>query len=673
MILLFALISLVIGLYFRYHLLPCIILSLILLTISFFRGRKKLYLLVSTSCLLIGVITSYISFHYESNSYGALVVEVKENYYIASSRLEKLYIYEKDNKKEVGDIIHIEGEKKELDFSLLESGFDFKDYLNKKGIDYEFKVKRENVIFSNPLRFRDYQEKFLSRFSDEYRGLIASMLLARNEDYNGKDNLDSLHLNRLINTSGIYYGIYLSFFTFIFSLFFKKKWAKLLGLVLFAPYVLSLFTKFSLMRFYVFAVFRYFNEYVFKKKVPFLTYYPLIGIGFLIFDYHLVYQDSFILGFSIPLLVQLISHSFPITRSRYKKMLISVLILIFFIPFDIKYHNEIYPLSYPLQVIFTPIFTLLGLLGIFSLYGLPLYPLIELIAHLIISTSSFMVNLKFAIFLPAMNEYICLFYYGLYFIFCYYYSIRFRLIYKYLLLVLSVFSFCYITPINNGLTDSVTFINVGQGDSCLITHKYTSVLIDTGGSIYTDIGQECLIPYFKSRRIYDIDLVITTHDDYDHMGALASLENHFTVKNYIKEVDKFPIDIGGIHFTNYNTFLTSSSEENDKSLVIGFSLSNVDFLIMGDAPISVEKQMMKKYRQIPCDILKVGHHGSDTSTSDEFVKFLSPKEAIISAGKNNKYGHPHKSVIQTLKNNNVKIRSTFIEGSISYTYYSFAL
>ena len=107
--------------------------------------------------------------------------------------------------------------------------------------------------------------------------------------------------------------------------------------------------------------------------------------------------------------------------------------------------------------------------------------------------------------------------------------------------------------------------------------------------------------------------------------------------------------------------------------MIGFSLSNVDFLIMGDAPISIEKQMMKKYRHIPCDILKVGHHGSDTSTSDEFVKFLSPKEAIISAGKNNKYGHPHKSVIQTLKNNNVKIRSTFIEGSISYTYYSFAL
>ena len=233
-----------------------------------------------------------------------------------------------------------------------------------------------------------------------------------------------------------------------------------------------------------------------------------------------------------------------------------------------------------------------------------------------------LIKMKFAIYLPAMNEYICFIYYGLYFTSCYYISIHYRLIYKYLFLFIAIFSIGYITPINNGLSDSVTFINVGQGDCCLITHKYTSVLIDTGGSIYTDIGKDCLIPYFKSRRIYDIDLVITTHDDYDHMGALSSLKANFTVGDYIKEADKFPIDINGLHFINYNTFSNLFNEENDKSLVIGFKLFNTDFLIMGDAPIKVEKEMIKNYKSI--DIICL-----DSSSSESKDHWWKPKTSLI--------------------------------------------
>ena len=97
---------------------------------------------------------SYISFSYDQNAYDGVVMEVKDNYYILSSRFERLYIYQKNHHKEVGDIIHIEGEKEELYFYKLESGFDFKEYLNKKGINYEFKVGKEKYIFSNPLRFK---------------------------------------------------------------------------------------------------------------------------------------------------------------------------------------------------------------------------------------------------------------------------------------------------------------------------------------------------------------------------------------------------------------------------------------------------------------------------------------------------------------------------------------
>ena len=86
---------------------------------------------------------SYISFSYDQTSYDAVVIDVKDNYYLVSSKLERLYVYEKDNQKEIGDIIHLEGKKKELSFTIIESGFDFTDYLNKKGVNYQFEVKKE--------------------------------------------------------------------------------------------------------------------------------------------------------------------------------------------------------------------------------------------------------------------------------------------------------------------------------------------------------------------------------------------------------------------------------------------------------------------------------------------------------------------------------------------------
>ena len=87
---------------------------------------------------------------------------------------------------------------------------------------------------------------------------------------------------------------------------------------------------------------------------------------------------------------------------------------------------------------------------------------------------------------------------------------------------------------------------------------------------------------------------------------------------------------------------------------------------MGDAPTYIERQIMKNENSIPCDILRVGHHGSNTSTSEDWIKFTSPEVAIISVGKNNKFGHPNKEVINVLNKYKIKIRRTDIEGTIVY-------
>ena len=224
----------------------------------------------------------------------------------------------------------------------------------------------------------------------------------------------------------------------------------------------------------------------------------------------------------------------------------------------------------------------------------------------------------------------------------------------------------YLLPIRFWIKDYVTFINVGQGDSTLIKYKTSTILIDTGGLKYKDIATEVLVPYFKKKQIYQIDLLITTHDDFDHSGGVTSLAENFKVKRYEKDYLSFPLNVNGLTITNYNVYPELWNEENDSSLVLGFKINSYNYLVMGDATKEIEYEIMKHNDYVPCDILKVGHHGSKTSSSDEFIKYLHPTVAIISCGKNNSYGHPHSEVLAVLKKNKVIIRRTDLEGTITF-------
>ncbi|MBP5574193.1 MAG: MBL fold metallo-hydrolase, partial [Bacilli bacterium] len=170
----------------------------------------------------------------------------------------------------------------------------------------------------------------------------------------------------------------------------------------------------------------------------------------------------------------------------------------------------------------------------------------------------------------------------------------------------------------------------------------------------------------KKKRIYKIDMVFITHYDYDHYGALEELQKTCKINQVYDYTSTFPVKMGGITFNNYNYYGAGRSEENDKSLVLGFNFLNKDFLVMGDAPTFVERQIIKNENYVPCDILRVGHHGSNTSTCEEWIKFVTPEEAVISVGKGNKFGHPNKEVIAVLNKYKIKIRRTDIEGTIKY-------
>ena len=178
---------------------------------------------------------------------------------------------------------------------------------------------------------------------------------------------------------------------------------------------------------------------------------------------------------------------------------------------------------------------------------------------------------------------------------------------------------------------------------------------------------------------------MSPHGDYDHMGEAINLVNNFKVEKVIfncgiyndleqeliKVLDKkkipyyscikeLNIDDNKLYFLNNKDY----DNENDNSSVIYTELSNHKFLFMGDAGVEVEEDLIEKYNLQDIDVLKVGHHGSKTSSSKEFINEVNPKYSIISVGKNNRYGHPNSNVLENLDNS--KIYRTDKDGSIMF-------
>ena len=183
--------------------------------------------------------------------------------------------------------------------------------------------------------------------------------------------------------------------------------------------------------------------------------------------------------------------------------------------------------------------------------------------------------------------------------------------------------------------------------------------------MYTDLAKNNLIPYFKRNRIYKIDEVFVTHYDYDHYGALESLKSNFTIEK-VYDYNNFESKEYPFILKDLNLYRDNFEDENDKSLVLYFSFKDISFLFMGDASSEIESLIIENNPSLTSTYLKVGHHGSKTASSYEFINQINPREAIISCGKNNKFKHPHEETLINLNKCNVKIRRTDLEGTINY-------
>jgi len=236
------------------------------------------------------------------------------------------------------------------------------------------------------------------------------------------------------------------------------------------------------------------------------------------------------------------------------------------------------------------------------------------------------------------------------------------------------------------------FIDVGQGDSSLIiTPKAKTILIDAGDEAHA----KKVVSYIREQGIEKLDLVIATHPDADHIGGMDKVIKNFDIgvfampdvsakTNQYKQIqrelkakkmkvtrlyqgDKVQID-DDIDFEILSPVKGKKYDDtNEYSIVAKIVYKDTSFILMGDATMENEVDIINNVPDIDIDVLKLGHHGSSTSSSDYFITKTSPNIAIISCGKNNKYGHPHQEVMRVLKKHGVTPYRTDEMGDIVIT------
>ena len=188
----------------------------------------------------------------------------------------------------------------------------------------------------------------------------------------------------------------------------------------------------------------------------------------------------------------------------------------------------------------------------------------------------------------------------------------------------------------------VTFLDVGQGDCIHINKDGYNILIDGGGSLYSNIAERTLRPYLLKNGIDHIDLAVITHEDTDHALGIRQLQEIFDVRQ---------------------TAVLGDSNEDCGVLLI--DTGSVRLLLMSDADISREEELCAQYGEaLRCDVLKVGHHGSPYSTGEQLLRYASPSFAVISCGRNNIYGHPADRVVELLEESGIIYARTDENGAV---------
>ena len=432
------------------------------------------------------------------------------------------------------------------------------------------------------------------------------------------------------------------------------------------------------------------NIYYFYIKNTNL-YILALSITLLINPFY-IYDTGFIYSFSISLAL-LLSTNY-LTCNNYFISLLKTSYISFMSSLPITLYNScsINLLSIIYNLFFVPLVSIIIFpLSLLVLFIPVLMPIYNILTSILENISLFLVNITiFKFIFKRLNISIYILLFIIIYILIIILNKHKKDYLKYIFLVLIII---YIIPTLISIP-SLYMIDVGQGDSLLLVDKNKSILIDTGGitsfkkEVWAQreknysIVKSKTVPLLKSLGIRKINYLILTHGDFDHLGETLNLLKYYKVdtiiinsnyKNYLEKkiinshknvvvgYEGYEININDLNLIQLNEDL---SDENDSSQIYYATYKDTSILLTGDASVKSEKILLEKYDIGHIDILKVGHHGSNTSTSINLLKETNPTIGLISCGLNNKFNHPNIETINKLNKYKVKYYRTDLQGTI---------
>lgn len=584
---------------------------LIIITICFvvYQFKTKYF----TKKYLVLLIFFYIN---SINPYTILnqcVLETHENYVIASINHKKVLIYT-DELYFFGEKITTLYNEKEISSLSNFNLFDFESYMHQLNIETYYDSSDVVIQKGNSLQRKMY--KLILNYKKEISDVLIKIFYQFDtKNFIYSSGLHYSYLNQVIS------NLFLQNFNILISYGLSSVVLLLFG-VLF-PF------KFAFLRILIGNIVKiFFKDYSAKDK---------LGIQYMICMF--IYPSCVhSLSFLIPFFLSLNYHF--IIEKKYQK--ISSILLLIFIQF--KQFNQCQVLSVLIFPFFQKLNSIYFIFGFIQLFHRKINFLqyLELFAfklEKILNDVVFYGSLPLVIFLL--------------FLYAYFKFINQNKKYLYVCLLLLIY-----VPLQSYLSPfyEIHFINVGQGDSIFIQSPFNinNVLIDIPKN-----KESIIIDTLHAKGINRIDTLILSHNDSDHDGGKDELIKQFKVNKIIDQHQDIP-------FLNQMLYDINSFEyenKNDNSLVYAGKIGTVNVCLMADVSKSVEVDIINKY-EISCDILKVGHHGSRTSTDPYFIQAIKPKLAVISVGENNYYGHPHDEVIKILERYGAKIYQTS-QGAVS--------
>ena len=618
----------------------------------------------------IGIVTNYElkedKIVIEIKGYEKLIVNYKYN--------DEIF-----NKLSYGDKILVKGKLYVPNKNSNFNAFNYQKYLYYKKIYYIVNASSIDKIQNNKNYFYTIKnilyKKIENMKSSDY---IKTLLFCDNSL--SKDVKDSYRINgisHLFSVSGMHINFFISIlFWYLNKITFNKRIKFIINDIFIILYLI-LFPSASLFRCAIMSIL-FSIDFIFKLKIKKIDILFLTLLFSIIINPFIIYDLGYIYSYIVTFFLILSSNKLKKMNRLSKIIYISILSFIVSIPITIYNSYEVNIISVLLNIFLVPIISIIILPLTIVTFIFPIFDnVLFLFTSLLESISLFISKIDITkIIFPKPSIIIIVIYY-LVIIFSY----RNR---KYLLIIVFLLMGIYIYPyLNNSF--KVVMFDVGEGDSYLIKYpnNKANILIDTGFNEYRMKNE--IISYLKSIGIRKLDYLIITHGDEDHMGEAITLVNNFKVdkvifnigeyqtleKELIKVLDKKNIkyynNLKQLNIDKYKLYFLNTKiydNENDNSNVIYFSYKNFKFLFMGDASVKREMDILDKYNLINIDLLKVGHHGSKTSSSKKFIDEVNPKYSLISVGKNNRYGHPNKEVLNNLEK--TKIYRTDIDGSIMY-------